>query len=310
MMLCTLKHMIDSQINSDIVEQHIDKCVTMFKKSKQNRRGLVTLLIRYYINMDNMEKISEYLYTDDLMKRDYITILEYCFQKHEYDNISYIYSKINTIDTKDIDRMIDNGWIDLIKTFDGYPVTTSHMKNDNGYNCCVYNMSDHIDKMKNIYVDRIEVKDCNKDYTMCMKDVDIIIDGANMSYLSGHFNPIELIPIIIKLEKLGYTVKVVFHPTRKITISELQSYIIYTPKFRNDDDYLLYGMLKFGKMVLTNDMFRDHVKNMNIHTKCYVESKTIRFFDKNLIIPQYSKCIQINANGIYIPSTHGGFFML
>jgi len=309
-MLCSLKEMIDSHIDPDIMEQHITKCIEMFWGSKQNQRGLITLLIRYYINMDNMEKVLEYLYMEDLMKRDYLTILEYFYQKNNYDIIAYIYSKIDIIETKDIDRMIENGWIDLIKRFDGYPVITSYNANDDGDNCSVYSMDGHIEKMKSIYVERIEVKDGNMNHTMCMKDVDIIIDGANMSHISGQFKPTELMPIIKKLERMGYKVMVVFHPTRKITIPELQPYIIYTPKFRNDDDYLLYGMLKFGKMVLTNDLFRDHVKNMDLCTKCYVESKTIRYFKKNLIIPRYSKCIQVNSNGVYIPSQDDGFYFL
>ena len=314
-MLCSLKEMIDARMDPDIMEQHITKCIEKFTDSKQNQRGLITLLIRYYINMDNMEKVLEYLYMEGLMKRDYLTILEYFYEKnngdgHYYDTIAYIYSKIDTLETKDIDRMIENGWTDLIKRFDGYPVMTSYDANDSGDDCSVYNMDGHIEKMKNIYVERIEVKDSNKSYTECMKDVDIIIDGANMCHISGQFKPTELMPIIKKLEKMGYKVKVVFHPTRKITIPELQSYLIYTPKFRNDDDYLLYGMLNFGKMVLTNDLFRDHVKNMDLHTKCYVESKTIRYFKKNLIIPRYSKCIQVNSKGIYIPSINGGFYFL
>jgi len=319
-MLCSLKEMINMNMDSDIMEQYITKCIEKFTDSKQNQRGLITLLIRYYINMDNMEKILEYLYMDGLsfqglMKRDYFTILEYFYEKnngdgHNYDTIAYIYSKIDTLKTKDIDRMIENGWTDLIKRFDGYPVMTSSDANDSGDDCGVYSMDGHIEKMKNIYVERIEVKDSNKSYTECMKDVDIIIDGANMCHISGQFKPTELMPIIKKLERMGYKVKVVFHHTRKITIPELQSYLIYTPKFRNDDDYLLYGMLNFGKMVLTNDLFRDHIKNMDLHTKCYVESKTIRYFKKNLIIPRYSKCIQVNSKGIYIPSINGGFYFL
>lgn len=340
-MFYSLKNMIDTNIDHNIIEQYITKCIQIFSNSKQNQRGLITLLIRYYINLDNLEKVLEYLYMDGIMKRDYLTILKYFIEKNRLvkseissnfinvqedsktilksldTDIMYIYSKIEKIDTKDIDYMIDNGWIDLIKSFDGYPVMTSYNANDDGTNCYIYNMAKHIVKMRDIYVERIEVKDNNTDLTLCMKDVDIIIDGANMSYISGEFTPTELLPIIIKLESMGYKVKVVFHPTRKIMISELKPYLIFTPKFRNDDDYLLYGMLKFGKMILTNDMFRDHVKNMDIYTKCYIESKTIRYFKKNLIIPQYSKCIQViyedlktENNGIYIPSINGGFYFL
>lgn len=306
--------MIDTNIDHKTIQDTIDNCIALYGKSKQNKRGLVTLIIRYYINVNNINKILEYLYMDGLMKRDYMTILNYiinCYGTH-YDVIRYIYSKIDVILPKDVDRIIDNKWFDLLKQFDGYPVATSYEPNDNGATCTTYDEfhSKHITSMRDIYAKRIEGKDGNKDVTECMKDVDIIIDGANMSHLSGQFNPAELISIINMLEKKKYTVKVIFHSTRKITIPILSSYIIYTPKYRNDDDYLLYGMLTYGKMVLSNDMFRDHVKNMNIYTKCYVENKTIRYINKKLIIPKYNKCIQFKPCGAFIPSIKGGFYFL
>ncbi len=318
LMISSLKEMIDTRVNQSIIEEHIAKCVELYGSSKQNKRGITTLLIRYYIDMDMMEKVMEYLYMDDLMKRDYLAILDYIYARNyndahsNIDIIAYIYSRIDVIETKDVNRMIDNKWFDLLKRFDGYPVMTSYEPNDDGNKCIIYEgiHRQHITKMMDTYVERIEVKDSNKELVECMKDVDIIIDGANMSYVSGQFKPNELVSIVKMLERMHYRVKIVFHPTRQITIPFLQPYIIYTPKFRNDDDYLIYGMLKFSKMVLTNDLFRDHVKNMDLYTKCYVESKTIRYFKKNLIIPRYSKCIQVIDNGIYIPSVKGGFYFL
>ena len=309
-MISSLKQMIDMNINNIIIEQHINKCMEMFGNSPQNKRGLTTLIIRYYIQTNNMVKVIEYLYMDGLMKRDYITILDYIMVNYKYmvDTITYIYSKIDILETKDVEHMIENNWIDLLKQFNGYPVLTSFEPNDDGGECSIYNMD--IKKMRDIYVERIEVKDDNLNLVACMKDIDIIIDGANISHLSGQFKPSEVMKVIDRLEKMGYKVKVVFHPTRKITSPMLLPYIIYTPKFRNDDDYLLYGMLKYGKMVLTNDLFRDHVKNMDTRTKCYVDSKTIRFFKKDLIIPHYSKCIQVINNNIYIPSIKGGFYKI
>jgi len=347
LMISSLKEMIDMHVDQSIIEEHIAKCVELYGSSKQNKRGITTLLIRYYIDMDMMDKVTEYLYMDDLMKRDYLAILDYIYAHHcnkahsENDSIdtityvsgvapdtkitrtfenghfrmatiTYIYSRIDIIETKDVDRMIDNKWFDLLKRFDGYPVMTSYDMNHDGSECIIYEdiHRQHITKMMDTYVERIEVKDSNKELVECMKDVDIIIDGANMSYVSGQFKPNELVSIVKMLERMKYRVKIVFHPTRQITIPFLQPYIIYTPKFRNDDDYLIYGMLKFSKMVLTNDLFRDHVKNMDVYTKCYVESKTIRYFKKNLIIPRYSKCIQVKDNGIYIPSVKGCFYFL
>ena len=78
----------------------------------------------------------------------------------------------------------------------------------------------------------------------------------------------------------------------------------------NDDDYMIYGMLIHNKMVLSNDMFRDHLKDMDLKTKCYVRSMSIKYSNNNLIIPKYSRCIQVIDNEIYIPTNNNGFYKI
>jgi hypothetical protein len=80
---------------------------------------------------------------------------------------------------------------------------------------------------------------------------------------------------------------------------------------RNDDDYMIYGMMIHNTMVLTNDQFRDHLKDMDLKTKCFVKSMCIKYSCNNLIIPKYSRCIQVNGDIIYIPTKDkNGFYKI
>jgi IS1 family transposase len=63
----------------------------------------------------------------------------------------------------------------------------------------------------------------------------------------------------------------------------LASYLIRTPTMRNDDDYMIYGMMIHNTMVLTNDQFRDHLKDMDLKTKCYVKSMSIKYSNNKLL---------------------------
>ena len=64
-------------------------------------------------------------------------------------------------------------------------------------------------------------------------------------------------------------------------------------------------MLCNNIMILSNDMFRDHLKNMDEKTKCFVDSMRIRYRNEQFIIPKYSRCIQVIDNNIYIPCKNG-----
>jgi hypothetical protein len=56
------------------------------------------------------------------------TATYYPWVKYE-DDIKYLYSNINELDTKDVDYLIKNNWIDVLKKFDGYMVISSYEPN-------------------------------------------------------------------------------------------------------------------------------------------------------------------------------------
>ena len=78
-----LKQNID---NKEQCEELIKECIDEFSDSKQNQRGLITLIIRYYINNDKTDKIKEILYNNkNLMRRDYLSSLDYFLKKNDYN---------------------------------------------------------------------------------------------------------------------------------------------------------------------------------------------------------------------------------
>ncbi len=297
--------MIDNRENCD---EFIKECLEEFKDSKQNSRGLYTLIIRNYINKNETENIKEILYNNkNLMRRDYLTCLDYFLkldQNYYYNDIEYIYNNIDDIETKDVDLMIENKWIDLLKKFDGYSIVCSYDNNVNDKSKLKKYQFD-VTKMRDKYYQRIKNKE---EMDELMKDCHVLIDGANMSHLTGHFDFTILPNIIKKFNKLKTNAKIILHERHQLEpqlLEQLSPYLIRTPTMKNDDDYMIYGMLIHNLMVLTNDMFRDHLKDMDLKTKCYVRSMSIKYSNNNLIIPKYSRCIQVIEDSIYIPCKNG-----
>ena len=302
-----LKIMVDTKEDCD---EFIKECISEFKDSKQNSRGLYTLIIRNSINKKATELLKDILYNNKtLMRRDYLTMLDYFLKLDpttNYDNIEYIYSNIDDIETKDVDFMIENNWIDLLKKFDGYSITCSYENNiDFNIKSKLKKYKFDVSKMRDKYYDRIKNKE---EMDISMKDCDVLIDGANMSHLTGKFD-FTILPIIIKkFNKLNIKAKIILHERHQLEsklLDILKPYLIRTPTMRNDDDYMIYGMLIHDLMVLTNDMFRDHLKDMDLKTKCYVKSMSIKYSNNNFIIPKYSRCIQVLDNSIAIPCKNG-----
>ncbi len=297
---------LDSEnIYTEDFKELMKKCIEEYSSSKQNMRGLITLLLRYYIKIQDIYMIKDILHNNNrevnLMRRDYLAALDYFLKLNDYNEIEYIYNNITDIETKDVDLMIENNWTDLLKKFDGLMVETS-LKSNVSDTSKLKKYKYDISVMKNKYHNRILNKE---ELDIQLQNVDVLIDGANIGHLKKEFDFSILPNIIKKLKKLKFNPKIILHERHIIEDEFLKPFLIRTPMYRNDDDYMIYGMLHFNIMVLTNDLFRDHLKNMDINTKCFVRSMSMKYNNNTkgiIIIPKYSKCIQVIENdGIYIP---------
>lgn len=302
-----LKQMIDNKDNSEAFKVLLNECISEFSNSKQNQRGLTTLIIRYYINNNETDEIKKILYNNNLMRRDYLSCLDYFLKINNnndyYSDIDYIYNNIDDIEPKDVDLMIENNWINLLKKFDGYMINCSLNNNiDNNDKKKLKKYNFDVTIMRDKYYERIKNKD---EIDFNMTNTDVLIDGANMSHLTGKFDFSILPSIINKFNRLNIKAKIILHERHQLSselYKQLSSYLIRTPTMRNDDDYMIYGMMIHNTMVLTNDLFRDHLKNMDLKTKCFVKSMCIRYSSNYLIIPKFSRCIQVHEDTIYIPT--------
>ena len=283
----------------------ISKCIEEYSNSKQNVRGLTTLMLRYYIIKNDIISIKTILHEKELMRRDYLTCLEYFLGiSYSDEEIQYIYSMIKEIEIKDVDLMIQSNWIELLKKFDGYMIECSYNSNVTDTRILKKYQFD-VTKMRDKYIERIKNKD---ELNILLENVDVLIDGANMTHLKDTFDFSKLPKLIIRLETMKLRPKIILHERHELHDSIktfLEPYLIRTPLYRNDDDYMIYGMLCNNIMILSNDMFRDHLKNMDEKTKCFVDSMRIRYRNEQFIIPKYSRCIQVIDNNIYIPCKNG-----
>ena len=283
---------------------HLLNELEAMKLNSKEMKSFISLKLRYYIK--NNINFDQILSNNTLMKRDYWLCIEY--YKDNYEKaFNIMIQNIHHIDQYDIDIMIKNKWSKLIKHWDGYPVVSSFNKNtDNLIELSKYNFN--IDNIKTIYHKKIPKK-YHEYFHSKMTDCDILIDGANISHIKKEFNYDELIIVIKKLEAIGYHPKIILHERHKINNIYLEQYIIKTPKNYYDDNFLLYGLFQYNKMIVSNDLFRDHV-TMNCFEKCHIDHMTIKYIDNTLIIPQYSKCIQVKENNIYIPCIDGIYLLL
>lgn len=297
-----IHNMIENNIDCSILLDELEKKDLSLKEKK----SFISLKLRYLVKNNIKHMIENILETHTLMNRDYWLIIEYYYNMK--DNSYYIMQKyISSIDTCDIDLMITKNWYDLIEKWDGFPVISSFDSNTINLSMLKkYNYD--IKDITNVYKQKIP-SDYLELFCNMIKDADVLIDGANISHISKFFNYNILVDLIKILENLNFKPKIILHERHNVNNKFLQKYIVKTPKNNYDDNFLLYGMFQYNKMVVSNDLFRDHVIGINNNIKCYIEMMTIQYVDMKLIIPQYSKCIQVINNNIYIP-TKKGFYLL
>lgn len=271
--------------------------------SPKDMKSFISLKLRFLIKNNMMKQIEELLSTKKLMKRDYWLCIEYYYYNNRHKSVDIMTQYIDCIDTNDIDIMISNKWYDLIERWDGSPVVSNYISNTCNTSMLIkYNFD--VSDMVDIYRNKIPPSYC-KPFEEKIKKYDILIDGANISHIGKNFNYDELIKVIDLIEEKGLKPGIILHCRHIIKSSRLNKYIVRTPKNNYDDNFLLYGMFRYNKMIISNDMFRDHIVDVSSIVKCYIDMMTITYLGGKLQFPQYSKCIQVIDNSIYVPCNNG-----
>lgn len=317
---------------------NINKLLSMLSidtiiKSKHN--GFISNMLYHMIDIDSKE--LEHIYkvldnTDLLMKRDYLNMILYYYNKDINYAISIFSNKIITKNlillSKDIDFILDNNMFDLLPLLNEVFICTSintlpYTTNYNNLELKYLNKIDCDTILQNIIISDIK-------YNFDISNVKTIIDGCNIIHSrTGKIthNSLEDLKIVIEMATIKFGKPlVVIHKRHLKTLPKLMETLkilnvpyILTPPGYDDDLYILYFflMLKSKVFIISNDKYRDHIfkyNNINQKAKNIITQMTVGYKNSQNIliddIPMYSQCIQHIGNSIYIPHISGNFIKI
>jgi hypothetical protein len=263
---------------------------------------------------------------------------------------NHIFSLVSTstdsvILSKDVDFLIKNKMFGLISLISGLFIESSinsyPLINGNDIKLklkiidskIINNIKDYVEKiMGSKYVKQLNhyVKTQNTMF-------DAIIDGGNVIHTRYGFigqNSLNDLKNLLKLvkNKVGNPLLVIHRRHLKtcpnliscLNIMKISYYL--TPYNMNDDIFILWFFLKYNSTpyIISNDKYRDHIFKFETNKK-YIKDNIFSQFNHvlhqqtlqyNLVqhdidsLPQYSRCIQLENNRIYIPHLSGRFIEL
>lgn len=287
----------------------------------KNIKSYNSLLLRYYIKINDHKMIKYIISNKNLMKRDYLL---YCSFEKDIEKCIYIINimlKKDEIQDKDIDYIIKN-CPHILYLLDGYYCKTTNKSNITNFSIFKkYNIDDIKDNIITFYKKKIY-----NNIDKCLDNYDIILDGGNIIYFNtkgkepNYNNLLRILkllknknPLIIIHEK---HMKKKFNAINILKTKYLEN-ILITPYQTYDDYYIIYSMIKRGIPVISNDKYKDHIYDMfkilykdNVQhfnkVSNYIKDNIITYSLNRINYNQYhynfSRCIQYIDNSIYIPT--------
>lgn len=302
-----------------------------------NHSGINSLVLKYYINENNIDKILFIINNNiNLMKRDYLILILY-YYKNNYNKSIYIFKTyiLYNLENKDLDFILSNKLYKLLDCIDGFWLYTSQKTNLlNNYELLkLYYLDDSIinnilsiielqiinsigNKKSNILLD------LNKFWELNYNNFNTIIDGGNIiHHINGQIN-ISNINILIKNFDIKESL-VIIHKKHNYNLS--LNYL--TPYNCYDDLFILWFFFKSKCKynIITNDKFKDLINIINkifneIYSikpsfiEYYISEKIINYNLQNKTIDnkkKYSNCIQkVDDNNYLIPTIDNNFVIV
>lgn len=254
-------------------------------------QGITSNILQYIIKY-NESLLSLFIKeTKSFMKRDYFLLCNY-YYNIDIEKSKYYFSLINydKLESVDIDFLVENNMIYILELLDGI-FKTQTMKNVYSEMKTSVKLYSLPKLMKNIFSIRNYDKFIN---FLSDKDYDIIIDAGNVIH-SGYISIYKLLDILILK---GYKPLVISHISHKLKGYPL---IYETPKGINDDLYILtcFYYKCAEPLILTNDKYGDHISKYKLSGNLH--DRLLSYVDYNIVGRNYSNCIQVTKEGIYIP---------
>lgn len=321
---------ISQNINKNDLEQSKILLDSIDINTLKNTKSYYSLLIKYYILINDVEKVDNILLNNNLMKRDYLLYCKFSNNIGNKINVITKLLKTDEFNTKDINYIIEYS-PDVLFLFDGYYCHTSRNPNFYDYsNLKQYNINK--DCILDFYKSKINVSSIDK----VLENKNIIIDAGNVSYYGkkdkqpNYNNIIKIINLVMKKYKNPLIIIHQRHMKKScesinILKTKYKNNIYITPYNTYDDYYIIYSIIKNNIPVITNDKFRDHIfdmfkmmykddmKQVNIITN-YIKDRIINYninkinYQKHHLY-NYSRCIQHIDDYIYIPNNDNYVFI-
>lgn len=323
------KHIHDTQVIKNIIDEYsLDSLI------KTYNNGIISNLLQYFINTSDNNNINYIINFNDisLMKRDYLHLIKYYYSKNINLAIAIFinFLKKDILLSKDLDYLIDNKLFAIIKYLDGLFIQTASINNLQivNHNLKLYYLDSNInEKLINFFEEKFLLNYKKNLFNFIEKyKYDIIIDGGNVLHSKNgtidYNSIIDLKNIICKIQKdYSNSILLVIHekhckkfPKLITIIKELGINYYLTPYNMNDDIFIIWFFLKTNTraFIISNDKFKDHVfyltkqNQYDIHQFSHIiNQQTLNYDIITMIIatkPEYSKCIQVLNNNIYIPN--------
>ena len=311
-----------------ITAEEFNNFMSEFKKMNfkaKKLRSINSLVLRYYINHNNSEKAEEIISNPTAMKRDYLDYIYYLYQNNDMKYIEFFMSVLDkfNIMEKDVMFIIDNKMFDLLFYLKNHYIILSLPHDDFNipyenfiFSNPIRNYHDMLNYVSGNFCNIKEREILDK----ILIGVDIVIDGGNVAHSDGgNLNYKYIFGIIdITIKKFKNPLLIIHQKHMKNPkileyIKRTKLKVFVTPYGVNDDHYIVYSMIHNDCYVLTRDNFKDHIFDIttnfnyiNNEMYHYVEEKTITYSNKTIANPpNYSRCIQVVGDYVYIPTESG-----
>ena len=312
--MCRTFHEYLEKKKFDVLDTEIIQKYGLEFLTKTKNRSLISLILKYGINTDNYKIIST-IFPSLTMKRDYLNLIVYYNENREnididIDEIFKKYIPFDSILPEDIEYLIENNLGYLIKYLDGKFIQLNH----NLY------FPDHITYKKYPFVNsmkyfielstKINPNEFDKfNDVIKTNNYKYIIDAGNIIHSrNGMFTEESILDLQTVVNNFKDSL-IIIHKMhlKNARIMEFIADKLYypTPYKCNDDIFIILAYLANNCKIISNDNYKDHTID-NTEMRNFIFDDLVKFkningnftFEKEL---EYSRCIQVIEENVYIP---------
>ena len=313
--LCRQFHNYLSEENFDVIQEDIIDKYKLETLIDTKNKGLISLIFQYGIIIDNTE-IIESIKPFLSMKRDFLHLIVY--NKQDTINCIDIFKKNINLELflqKDVEFLIENELYFLLPCLEGMFIKLD-IEGSDIYNSKLKKFTlQNTMKYITIFSKKINSKIFKNFNDVISNNFNYIIDAGNILFsqtgqIGSH--SIEDLKTVIDTYPNSLIIIHKRHLEDKRIVDIIKGTLYYaTPKNINDDIFIILAYLKNQVNIITNDNFKDHTIDDN-YLRFHINDILIKYTNDNgkftfKPICEYTECIQVIDDCVYIPSSKNGF---